>query len=53
MQFIMLKSGDSFRVRNELRFWIHFFQVPFILLHKEKHPTVFIDKTDIGFRIQL
>jgi hypothetical protein len=43
----MLKSGDRFR--NELRFGIHFLQVPFVLLHQEKDPQVSINHTDIGF----
>jgi hypothetical protein len=49
----MLKSGD--RICNELRFGIHFFQIPFVLLHQEKDPTgkVSINNTDIGFSMHL
>ena len=48
---VMLKSGDCFR--NELWFGIHFFQVPFVLLHKEKDPEVLIDHADISFNMRL
>jgi hypothetical protein len=48
---IMLKGGDRFR--NELRLGIHFFQVPFVLLHQEKDPKVSINNTDVGFDMRL
>jgi hypothetical protein len=47
----MLKSGDRFR--NELRFRINLFQVPFVLLHQEKDPKVSINNTDIGCGMRL